>query len=541
MTRVLSLVLATSALLFMAPPASFAADPPPEGSASPAPPAAAAQAPAGASSAPAPGESAPPEAGHKAAPPPDVARQIERDRVVAEKAGALRAAATAHPDEARYQVAWIEGLLDLGQDLEALDAAPPLVERFPGSAEMLAAFGRALLRDGQFELAALQLQRSLAIDGSSSRVETLFGKTAFIRGDLKAAESALRKALALDKGNQDARTTLALVLERAGRYGDAIGILKGAAGKEGAPLSGKQALFEKLAKEPPVVLPKGFTSATVPFVVARGYPPFVEVQLGKEAVKRLFVIDTGSEEAQLTSEAARALGLPDRGKELLKDDEGRERPAPAYVLLDQIRLGELTVGRIPARVAPGLRYPDEKIAGTLGREFLRRFRVVLDYAARTITLSRPDGPPLDGTPFFQTSAILVDGYRGDRAVGRFVLDSSSYTPGVLDARLVAVETGLTLFSPDVKKINQGPYLFKLTMPDLKLAGAEFKSFPATATDLRSMTRQLGVDVSGILGYSLLRLCRVELDFANQRVRLTQRAAQPPPASEPAAPGAEAGS
>ena len=197
---------------------------------------------------------------------------------------------------------------------------------------------------------------------------------------------------------------------------------------------------------------------------------------------------------------------------------------------------------------PGLRYPDDQIAGSLGRQFLRRFRVVLDYAARTMTLSRAGGAPLDGSPFFETSAILVDGYRGDKPAGMFVVDSASYTPGVMDARFVAAETGLSIFSDSVTRINQGPYLFKLTMPDLTVCGVPFTKFPATAVDLRNMSRQVGVNVRGVIGYSLLRLCRVEIDFANQRLRLTRTASPAAPAGEPPAasppvapPGARPGS
>ena len=102
------------------------------------------------------------------------------------------------------------------------------------------------------------------------------------------------------------------------------------------------------------------------------------------------------------------------------------------------------------------------------------------------------------------------------------------------------ETGLTMFSEDVSRLNDGAYLFGFTMPSLDVAGASFSNFPATAVDLRSLSRQIGVNVRGVIGLSYLHLCRVELDFKNQRITLTRTdaaksGAPEAPAATPAAP------
>lgn len=476
------------------------------------------------------------EAPSRPQPPPEVLKQIERDKAADDRARQLRAAATAHPDEVSYQVAWINGLLDLGRNEEALSSAPDLVAKFPRSGELTTALGRVYLRDGQFDLAAVQFQRSLALDANSARTHALAGKTALIVGDAKLAEAELRRAVAIDKSDPEPRSALALLLERSGRYAEALEMLGGATPKEGtAPLSGRRSLLPALAKNPPMVIPSKFTSVTVPFVLAKGFPPFVKVKLGPTLEKYL-VIDTASDDSSITSETARALGGPEKGAGTQKDEEGHEHSTPAWMIVDTISLGDLTVGRLPVRATPGLRYPDERIAGTLGRDFLRRFRVTLDYKAKTLTLAKPDGAPLaGGSPFYLTSALLVGGFRGDRSVGKFVLDSSSYTPGVLDAQFVSAETGLTIFSEEVKKINQGPYLFKFTMPDLTIAGVRFAKFPATAVDLRMMSRQLGVNINGVIGLSLLHLCKVEIDFKSQTIAMIRTAPEPAGNGEPASP------
>jgi hypothetical protein len=491
-----------------------------------------------------PGESAPPQGetidprgelppgapgvGSHPAPPPEVQREMQRERAADEKSRALRQDAQAHAGDPHYQTLYVDGLLDLGRDDEALLVAPALIEKFPRSAELSAAFGRALLRDGRFDLAAVQFQRAITLDAVQPRVFVLAGKTAVIQGDLATAEADLRKAISLDPGMMEARSALSLVLERERRYQEAIDALNAPGAREGAELVGRRKLLQQFVKNPPLVLPQGFTRVSIPFAQQRGFPPLVKATVGG-GVEKYFVIDTASDEAILTSGAAKAFGLPERAKETAKDEEGNEHLMPVYAVLDQMTIGDLIVRRIPVRVSPGLRYPDDRIAGTIGRNFLRRFRVTIDYPAKTLVLAKSAGPALEGTPFGLATVMLVDGRIGDETVGPFVVDTSSYTPGAMDAKFVAEQTGKTIFSTDVTKINQGPYLFKFTMPRLRVGGANFVDFPATAVDLRTMSQQVGVSVRGVIGLSLLRSCRVEIDFEEQRIALEKPAAPAAPA------------
>ena len=479
-------------------------------------------------------ESAPSES---AEPPPDVKKQIEKNKAAEAKAQELLAAAQAHPNEVTYQIAYAQGLLDLGRTEQAIDVASAMAEKFPRSAEILTILGRALARDGQFEVAGVQYQRALSIDPGSPRIQALAAGASFIRGDLKSAEAGYRKALSLDKNLRDARDSLVILLARQGRYKEAQATL-GEGGKGDPLATGRFSLLPAFIKDPPFALPASFHKVTVPFVTARGYPPFVSIKVNG-TLDKLFVVDTGSEEILLTPGTAKALGLPEKGEGTIKDAEGHDHQMPAYVVLDSFAIQDLVVKRIPARVTPGLAYPDERIGGSIGRDLLRRFRVTLDYGAKSLTLARGGGAPLDGAPFDIASVILVEGYRGDRAVGKFIIDTSSYTPGAMDIPFVSRETGLTVYSPQVKQIPEGPYLFKFTMPDLKVGDASFENFPATAVDLRQMARQLGVSVRGVVGNSLLRQCRLEIDFENQRLSLRRTATVP--AATPATPAAGVGS
>ena len=187
--------------------------------------------------------------------------------------------------------------------------------------------------------------------------------------------------------------------------------------------------------------------------------------------------------------------------------------------------GSCLSGDMVCRVLQG----SDQIAGALGREVLRRFRVTLDYPSKTLTLDRADGPPLQGVSFDQANSILLDGRVGDRFVGKFVLDTSSYTPGAMDLLFVSREMGLTVFSEGVKRIDEGAYFFKFTMPGLEVGGTEFTKFPATGVDLRQLQHQIGINVRGVVGQSLLRSCRLEIDLKNQKLLLRRIEAPAEPA------------
>jgi tetratricopeptide (TPR) repeat protein len=465
------------------------------------------------------------------APPPELLKEIEQSRAEEARLQSAKSAAQAHPEEVRYQIDYLTALIDLERTADALEAAPAIVRAFPRSAEAFTIFGRALIKDGSFDLARLQFQRALSIDESNVVATMGAGRIDFMRGDLKSAEALFRKALTLDPSRKDTRAALSSLLEKTGLYAEALSLLLPDGVKaEKVELSGRKALLREFAKQAPMILPADFTSVIVPLKTSKNLPPRVSVKVG-ETEERIFVIDTSAEETVLTQESARAFGLADKGKETVRDEQGREYPTSAYQVLGKLSIGPMTIQRVPVRVAPGLRYPDPRVAGAFGRDFLRRFRVALDYPARTLTLERAEGPPLEGFPFDVAGGILVDGSSGDHPAGKFQLDTSFYTPGGLDYRFVAARTGLVLGAEGVVPLPEGRDLFNFTMPDLTIASVEFRSFPATSVDLRMLCRRLGIDVRGVIGNSFLRQCRLELDFKNQWFALQRTQTSPAPAGD----------
>lgn len=99
-----------------------------------------------------------------------------------------------------------------------------------------------------------------------------------------------------------------------------------------------------------------------------------------------FLVDTGAERTLLAAEVATQLGLPRGRKVLVEGITGRE-PA-ALVEIASLRMGSLVC---PSLEVPVLPHRMLQVDGYLGLDVLDRHRVVLDFRAGTLTVTRPQG------------------------------------------------------------------------------------------------------------------------------------------------------
>jgi uncharacterized protein YbbC (DUF1343 family) len=102
----------------------------------------------------------------------------------------------------------------------------------------------------------------------------------------------------------------------------------------------------------------------------------------------------------------------------------------------------------------------------------------------------------------------------------------------MDIPFVARETGLTVYSKHVKADPEGPYLFKFTMPDLKVGDALFEKFPATAVDLRTMARRSESTCAASSETRSFASAVSDLTSRNQRLTLRRSRHRPRPARHP---------
>jgi predicted aspartyl protease len=99
-----------------------------------------------------------------------------------------------------------------------------------------------------------------------------------------------------------------------------------------------------------------------------------------------FLVDTGAERTLIAAEIAARLALP-RGRRVLVEGISRGEPA-VLVEIESLRMGSLVC---PSLQVPVLSRALMKVDGYLGLDVLDRHRVVLDFRAGTLTVTRPQG------------------------------------------------------------------------------------------------------------------------------------------------------
>lgn len=237
-----------------------------------------------------------------------------------------------------------------------------------------------------------------------------------------------------------------------------------------------------------------------------------------------FVVDTGAERTVLSLELARSLGLAAGPTVRLVSMSGT---APtASVLVPRLDLGGR---RIEGLVAPALQGRHLGAAGMIGLDSLQDRRVVLDFAAGTMTVepavrrrrepAAADMIVVEGRSRYGQLILVDAGFRGERIA--VILDTGaeiSVANRALERRLSArrgdepvvltsVVGGLV---PAVLR-DMGPIrLGGLTLGDLRVAVADAPPFARLGlADTPAML--LGMD-------ALRAFRRVSIDFPNRRVR-----------------------
>jgi cellulose synthase operon protein C len=112
-------------------------------------------------------------------------------------------------------------LLELGRLPEAVEAAERLVDLVPDDLEALRTLGNALSRVHDYARAAIVLEQARLCAPDDVNLLTQLGAAYAAAGDPEGAESALRRAIAVDAFAIEARTTLADILVQENRTTEA--------------------------------------------------------------------------------------------------------------------------------------------------------------------------------------------------------------------------------------------------------------------------------------------------------------------------------
>ncbi len=270
----------------------------------------------------------------------------------------------------------------------------------------------------------------------------------------------------------------------------------------------------------------------VPFRLVGGDQPLAVVPVRVNGSGPFtFGLDTGAGRPVLGPELARHLGV-----RIDERVEAAGAGGPMQVGLARVEhfaVGEAARPDVPVLVADDI----ERIAaavgspldGVIGYEFLRYFRLTVDYRRQVLALA--DGPPADRegatppraeVPFrlaHPENPLIMVPAEVDGAVYPFALDTGASVcviAGPLAARL-----GIRTSAIDAMTGGGGAVPSTAgVVPSLAIGAARVANvFVAVADFFDALGRAVGTELMGIIGYNYLREFLVTIDYPGATLRL----------------------
>jgi predicted aspartyl protease len=273
-------------------------------------------------------------------------------------------------------------------------------------------------------------------------------------------------------------------------------------------------------------------SAKTKFRLAGGAQPLIllPVEVNGEGPFE-FILDTGAGTSLLSSELGEKLGI-----KVIGSKEGQS--AGGAISVSLAKVNSLAVGSAQlSDVDVGLvdlshigKTVDAKIDGDLGYNFLKHFRVTLDYRKNEIRFDDPKRFELAGQPAAVTEVamrlaspakplILVDVFANDSGPFQFALDTGTSTTAITPE--LAKQLGVA--SSPIGPATTGGAQVEVTagaLQSFQVGGARIDDLPVIVADFFAMlSNALGVKLDGIVGYNFLRNYKVALDYPNETMSL----------------------
>ncbi len=444
-------------------------------------------------------------------------------------------------------------LLRAGQPALALKEVRESLESAPADARLLCLEGDILFRQAEFEAAERAYRSALASDATSARAHLGLGRiraAEFLRAQARGEFSS---AYQLDPYDPDVLLAYADVLpERNSRKYLLRRFLSIAAAHEDparlGDVSARLEMEERLGDRETLKLASPYQSyrfKLANFFPVSGAPNGLLISTRINGGKPLrLVLDTGGSGIVINHGALRG-----REIEALANSRigglGSDQPRDAMIALassvaiDDFRLENVIVQVVTRNVVPGA-------DGIIGSDVFQRFRLRLDPRARVLDLapfegdgSRGETPGASVTgetsdpwtahdrqagfgegyvPAYRVSHFLLIRAALDGHERFFMLDTGSAHSVVADS-IASDPRGRGAGLHGAQGEIPGYHLPPLTF---QLGGGAWRDPDPVAVDLQQLSHQQGVEISGAIGYSLLRRAVLTIDYRDGLIQLSSR-------------------
>ena len=402
----------------------------------------------------------------------------------------------------------------------------------PKTAETVAFQGEVEYRKGHFEQADALYRSALQMNEKTARAHFGLGKLALAR--LKTADAVklfsraidldpkepiyrfyISDALTLERKPKEAERQLQEYLKLNPADPDRVPMAKAALDVSAAFAGVEIGQIEAPAQPAPIRVQR---MPMLNFL-------FADVSINGQGPFR-FVIDSGATQTVLTEKVAIRLGLKKVATNIMYGLGGGGKLESPIYRADSIKIGDVTVKNVPLGT---LTNPllDLVLDGILGPSLLSDFVVTIDYPRSQVELSRK--APETGTVvpvWFFSGLFLTPVEVNGKTKGNFLIDTGA--DGTLLAASMANNLGVNKNTPGAKLDLPiggigGLEDSVLLVPSVTLkATFESRQFASLmAVELRGMSSLLQTELSGVLGYDMLKDYRVTFDYQRAEIRLSK--------------------
>jgi predicted aspartyl protease len=273
------------------------------------------------------------------------------------------------------------------------------------------------------------------------------------------------------------------------------------------------------------------SASRIKFRLAGGAQPLILVPVSVNDEGPFdFIFDTGAGTSLLSTELAKQLDVRIIGAKEGQSAGGKVSVSLAKVdslAVGEIRLPDLDVGIVDlSHVGKTI---GARIDGDLGYNFIKHFRITIDYRNLEIRFDDPKRiehfgkAPLTEIPIRLANPakplILVEVYANGRGPFQFAIDTGTSTSAITPE--LAQQLGVTS-APIGAATTGGAHVAVTagTLASFQVGGARLENAPVVVADFFAMLSEVvGTKLDGIVGYSFLRNYKVAFDYPNATLSL----------------------
>jgi predicted aspartyl protease len=415
---------------------------------------------------------------------------------------------------------------------DEIEQAEALLASQPKNSESVAFRGEIEFRRGNFAQAEALYREAVGVDSKNARAHFGLGKLAMARVNPNEAIQELTRAIELDpkeplyrlyasdawgidKNSAEQRKQLEEYIRL--NPGDPDRLTEAKAGLETLKAFGSDEVGAIEAPENPA--PIHFrTSLNLLFanVMVNGKGPYE------------FAIDTGATQTVVSEKLAKETGL-----DLITSTVVFGVGGTGKVETKLYKMKELSIGDVKVNNTPVGTFNDPLIAqladGILGTSILSDFIITVNYPAAQLELSRkrpatPASAEVVPVWFFSNLLLLPLEVNGKK--GNFVVDTGAVTTVL--SHSMAAQLGIREDTPGAKVDMGIAGVGGFEGVVLKVPDVTFKTeknseaFPqVVAIDLKQISKMIGTEVAGVVGYDFLSDYKLTLDYYAGEIRISK--------------------